>query len=467
MPNYNSLYLKRAIESVINQTHKNWELIIVDNHSINIPEKIIEEFNNPKISFFKFENNNVIGKSRNFGIKKAKYDWIAFLDSDDKWDKKKLSEVNKVIMKNNVDIIFHGMYFLPKTLGIFKKIIKDKNSIIKEPVFNTLIEDGNKIINSSAVVKKIKLIEIDLISEKYEKFSWEDYDCWLRLSQKKNKFYFINKVLGYCWVGRGRVSNNFQSFKNSKNIMKTYKNSIDKILGDQAKRPKWISRMYSNIFFENKSYKKSFYFYKESMEKKSSLSLKYIYLFIIVIFFKPLILVIKNIKNNFKKIFNIINIYEFKKNEFEFNENLKNNNFTYHVFNKYNEFRNCNNFFKSFDNSSFLKRFKNGNKMAAIIDKNNNNIACYGWATNKTPHYIEEVNKKLYFNDGYVLYDFKTLNEYKNKKLYKLLLKNIIFDKKKPLYIYSLNSNKISMKAINNVGFKSVKKLTILSHDYS
>ena len=185
MPNYNSLYLKRAIESVINQTHKNWELIIVDNHSINIPEKIIEEFNNPKISFFKFENNNVIGKSRNFGIKKAKYDWIAFLDSDDKWDKKKLSEVNKVIMKNNVDIIFHGMYFLPKTLGIFKKIIKDKNSIIKEPVFNTLIEDGNKIINSSAVVKKIKLIEIDLISEKYEKFSWEDYDCWLRLSQKK------------------------------------------------------------------------------------------------------------------------------------------------------------------------------------------------------------------------------------------------------------------------------------------
>ena len=55
---------------------------------------------------------------------------------------------------------------------------------------------------------------------------------------------------------------------------------------------------------------------------------------------------------------------------------------------------------------------------------------------------IEEVNKKIHIDDGYVLYDFRTLNEYKNKKLYKLLLNNIISDKKGPLYIYSLSFNK-------------------------
>ena len=463
MPNYNSLYLRRAIKSVINQTHKNWELIIVDNNSSNFPEKTIEEFKNEKILFFKYENNNIIGKSRNFAIKRAKYDWIAFLDSDDEWDKKKLSEVNNVIIKNNADIIFHGMYFLPRKLGIFKKIIKDKNESIKEPVFNTLIEDGNKIVNSSVVVKKIKLLDIGLISEKPEKFSWEDYDCWLRLSLKQNKFYFINKVLGYCWNGKGRVSNNSQSFKNSKNIMRTYKDSIYKVLEGKVKRPLWISRMYSNIFFENKSFKKSFYFLKKSMKKKRSLSLKYIYLFFILFFFQPLILITKKIQNKLKKIFNIIIIFKFEKNKYE---NLKDNNFTYNVFNQYNELRNCNNFFESFDNKSFFKRFKNNDKMMLLIDKNNNNIACYGWATNRTPHCIEEVNKKIHFDDGYVLYDFRTLNEYKNKKLYKLLLNNIISDKKRPLYIYSLSSNKKSMNAINNVGFKSIKKLTILSHDF-
>ena len=53
MPNYNSSYLRRAIESVNNQTYQKWELIVVDNYSSNFPEKIIEKFDKNKISFFK------------------------------------------------------------------------------------------------------------------------------------------------------------------------------------------------------------------------------------------------------------------------------------------------------------------------------------------------------------------------------------------------------------------------------
>ena len=57
-----------------------------------------------------------------------------------------------------------------------------------------------------------------------------------------------------------------------------------------------------------------------------------------------------------------------------------------------------------------------------LIDKNTNNVACYGWATKKTPHNIEEIKKNLCFNNGYVLYDFNTLTQYRNKKLYKSLI---------------------------------------------
>ena len=82
MPNFNSPFLYKAIKSVIDQNYNSWELIIIDNFSQNNPEKILEKLKDDRIKFFKFDNKNLIAKSRNFGIKKANYDWIAFLDSD-------------------------------------------------------------------------------------------------------------------------------------------------------------------------------------------------------------------------------------------------------------------------------------------------------------------------------------------------------------------------------------------------
>ena len=251
MPNYNSNYLKRSIQSVINQNYENWELIVIDNYSSNFPEKIIEEFKNHKIRFFRFNNNNNIGKSRNFGIKKAKFEWIAFLDSDDVWEKDKLIKVNNAIKLSKSDLIYHGMYYLPKKFGFLKQIIKNKSSLINEPIYENLLKYGNPIANSSVVIKKKKLAEIGFISEHDEKYSWEDYECWIRLSSRNNKFFFINQILGYCWVGQGRVSNVHQSYKNCKNFMKFYRKEIAKI-NKNKKRPVWISIMYSKFFFKKK-----------------------------------------------------------------------------------------------------------------------------------------------------------------------------------------------------------------------
>ncbi len=286
IPNYNSLFLERAIMSVMNQTFNNWELIIIDNHSENFPNRLLEKLNDNRINYYKFNNNNNIAKSRNYGITKAKYDWIAFLDSDDVWDPKKLTEVKKVIVSNNADLIYHAMYYLPKSFGFLKKKILSLSKSIDEPIFDSLIKDGNGIANSSVVVKKEKLIKIDLISEKKEKFSWEDFDCWLRLALKKNKFYFINKVLGYIWIGSGRVSNDKQLYINSKNFVKIYKNSIKDILGKNNKRPAWILNIYANYFFKKKQYFKSLYFLKYVTEKSLKIKIKYLISYMIIFFRK-------------------------------------------------------------------------------------------------------------------------------------------------------------------------------------
>src|SRR6056297_1274604 len=86
LPTFNrSKFLQESIESVLNQTYCNYELIIVDDGSTDNTSKILSKYNNiDKIKIFSQKNNGV-SAARNKGIKEATFDWIAFIDSDDIW----------------------------------------------------------------------------------------------------------------------------------------------------------------------------------------------------------------------------------------------------------------------------------------------------------------------------------------------------------------------------------------------
>ena len=91
IPTYNRANdLKRALQSVFDQTFTDWEILVVDNHSIDETDSLIKSFNDPKIKLLKIHNEGVIAKSRNLGFKHALGEYIAFLDSDDWWKPKKL-----------------------------------------------------------------------------------------------------------------------------------------------------------------------------------------------------------------------------------------------------------------------------------------------------------------------------------------------------------------------------------------
>src|SRR3990167_692982 len=93
MPTYNhAQFIGEAIDSVLNQTYKNLELIIIDNYSEDNTEEIVKSFNNQRIKYVKFRNNGVIVASRNVGMKMAKGKYFAFLDSDDLWLPNKLEK---------------------------------------------------------------------------------------------------------------------------------------------------------------------------------------------------------------------------------------------------------------------------------------------------------------------------------------------------------------------------------------
>ena len=95
LPTYNraSSFLKEAIDSVINQSYMNWELIVIDNNSTDNTIDLVESYKSNKIFIYQINNNGVIAKSRNLGIEKSSGDYVAFLDSDDFWYKNKLQKV--------------------------------------------------------------------------------------------------------------------------------------------------------------------------------------------------------------------------------------------------------------------------------------------------------------------------------------------------------------------------------------
>lgn len=110
VPIYNvEKYLKRCIDSLVNQTYKNLEIILVNDGSTDNSEDIIKTYNDSRIKYFKNENQG-IGKTRNFGIEKATGKYIMFIDSDDYIETNMCDLMLKKAIKNKLDMVICNFY---------------------------------------------------------------------------------------------------------------------------------------------------------------------------------------------------------------------------------------------------------------------------------------------------------------------------------------------------------------------
>jgi glycosyltransferase involved in cell wall biosynthesis len=101
MPSWNTgKFIAASIQSVINQTYQNWELLIVDDCSTDDTDEIVSNFHDKRVKYLKNEKNSGAAMTRNKALREAKGEWIAFLDSDDLWHPEKLEKQINFMNKN-------------------------------------------------------------------------------------------------------------------------------------------------------------------------------------------------------------------------------------------------------------------------------------------------------------------------------------------------------------------------------
>lgn len=229
VPTYNRARdLDRALRSILAQTYTRWEALVVDNHSQDDTEDVVRRLADPRIRFYKIHNGGVIAASRNVGIRSARGEFVAFLDSDDWWSPQKL-EVSFAALQNGADVVYHDLFSVTKPgQRLFWR--KQRARDLQRPVFVDLLLNGNGVCNVSSVVRKTVLDAIGGQSEDRDLIGIEDYDGWLRIAKVTERFHRIPHTLGYYWSGGGNTTAPDRSLRTLGVLERRYADALRQIV---------------------------------------------------------------------------------------------------------------------------------------------------------------------------------------------------------------------------------------------
>lgn len=217
MPAYNAeKYIVDSIESVLSQTYKNWELLIVDDNSTDNTENIVKFYlGDPRIRLFKNTKNLGPAKSRNLGLDNAKGDYITFLDSDDFIHKDKLNSQLLFMKLNNFKMTHGNYFFCNSNRDILKRVVTSEKID-----YHTLLR-GNQFKIMTVLIER-KVIE-DL---RFPDVKHEDYAFYLECMKRIPYSYSQkNRTDSYVRIGNISVSSNkFKSALWTWNIYYKYEN---------------------------------------------------------------------------------------------------------------------------------------------------------------------------------------------------------------------------------------------------
>ncbi|HKY41605.1 MAG TPA: glycosyltransferase family A protein [Pyrinomonadaceae bacterium] len=201
MPAYNAeKYIADSIQSVLDQTYSNWELVVVDDGSTDKTADITKQFlaRDSRIKYV-FQENGRLGKARNTGVENSTGSLIAFLDSDDLWLPEKLQRQVQALVEEGADIVYSNGF-----------IFYDPGPASGPTEFSVVSGrvEGSKMFDSLLLENNIPVLSVLLRSEVFQNVGpfeeslpyhgCEDYDLWLKVAARGAVFYgMTDKLVRY------------------------------------------------------------------------------------------------------------------------------------------------------------------------------------------------------------------------------------------------------------------------------
>lgn len=213
-----SLYIQEQLHSILNQSYKNFEIVILDDCSSDNTIEIIKgvfknyNFNNYRI----FSNETNIGPTKTFelGISKCNGEYIAFSDQDDIWDQNKLSVYNDFLNKKNIDLIYSTSYILNSNK--ISKIIFPRN-VIYTSYFGKLFHNCAR--GATILIKKNVALELIPFEDLYDK--WLFLNCLFCYNVE-----YINKPLHYYRIHASNVNGGGFKYNSKIKLIDIFQNNI-------------------------------------------------------------------------------------------------------------------------------------------------------------------------------------------------------------------------------------------------
>lgn len=227
MPAYNGQkYIAESIYSVIAQTYQNWELIVVDDGSVDRTAEIVRclQISDRRIHYI-YQSNGKQAKARNTGIRHSNGEFIAFLDQDDLWVEQKLEKQIEVLAEADIDVVFSdGFCFLGDDVFYEANRFSTLTGKYDGDSFFRLSFIINRIPVLSAMVRRKSLVRVGMFEEDPQYQNCDDYDLWLRLADAGANFFGMSDYLVRYRLHPDQASTNIiQTFKAEISILEKYR----------------------------------------------------------------------------------------------------------------------------------------------------------------------------------------------------------------------------------------------------
>lgn len=203
IPCYNSAkFIEKTLNSVLEQTYKPLEILVIDDGSQDETRKILERYSSQVELLCHPNNMNLgIGASMNLGVQKAKADLIAFLDADDLWHPTKLGEQVKIFATHpDVGLTYTNVNVIDEHDKVLYEIPPGDSTELNEPskiLLKCYIRTASSVMVRRNLFQQTGMFRTDIFAA--------DHDMWIRMGEKTN-FYFIPECLASHRKRQGQVS---------------------------------------------------------------------------------------------------------------------------------------------------------------------------------------------------------------------------------------------------------------------